>query len=103
MESKVNWMQQGWECPKCGAVMSPTTACCVNCRGNKGGFSITTIGDPPPITDNPYGVSTAPLPYVLTKSNTTEEDWEKAFLKGAEEGCLMTSGHIAKLKNKAED
>lgn len=27
-------MQQGWECPKCGAVMSPTTACCVNCKGN---------------------------------------------------------------------
>lgn len=34
--NEVNWMQQGWECPKCGAVMSPTTACCVNCRGNSG-------------------------------------------------------------------
>lgn len=32
--NEVNWMQQGWECPKCGAVMSPTTSCCVNCRGN---------------------------------------------------------------------
>lgn len=25
---------KGWECPKCGAVMSPTTSVCVNCRGN---------------------------------------------------------------------
>ncbi len=24
---------KGWECPKCGAVMSPTTGVCVNCRG----------------------------------------------------------------------
>ena len=34
MNSEVNWMQQGWECPKCGAVMSPTTSCCVNCKGS---------------------------------------------------------------------
>lgn len=26
-------LQQGWECPKCGAVMSPTTSVCVNCDG----------------------------------------------------------------------
>lgn len=26
-------LQKGWECPKCGAVMSPTTSLCVNCRG----------------------------------------------------------------------
>ena len=115
--NEVNWMQQGWECPKCGAVMSPHTDCCVNCRGNKGGFSITTIGDPAPTTDNNWTgyppindpssacSSSSPLdpPYLLTKSSITEEDWEKAFLKGAKEGCLMTSGHIAKLKNKAED
>ena len=31
-------MAKGWECPKCGAVMSPTTKCCVNC---KGGYEIT--------------------------------------------------------------
>jgi hypothetical protein len=34
-ESNINWMDRGWECPKCGAVMSPTTSCCVNCRGNQ--------------------------------------------------------------------
>lgn len=26
---------QGWECPKCGAVMSPTTSVCVNCNGQQ--------------------------------------------------------------------
>ena len=27
------FIPQGWECPKCGAVMSPTTTVCVNCKG----------------------------------------------------------------------
>ena len=31
MDNKI--LQQGWECPKCGAVMSPTTSVCVNCNG----------------------------------------------------------------------
>lgn len=29
----MNLFEKGWECPKCGAVMSPITSCCVNCRG----------------------------------------------------------------------
>lgn len=29
----MNLFDKGWECPKCGAVMSPTTSVCVNCRG----------------------------------------------------------------------
>ena len=29
----MNLLEKGWECPKCGAVMSPTTSVCVNCRG----------------------------------------------------------------------
>lgn len=50
MNNQINWLQQGWECPKCGAVMSPYTNCCVNCRGNKGGGIATTITDGNPIT-----------------------------------------------------
>ena len=46
MNNQVNWMQQGWECPKCGAVMSPHTDCCVNCRGNRCGSTGSAIGNP---------------------------------------------------------
>lgn len=55
-------LQQGWECPKCGAVMSPTTSVCVNCNGrievsvNTGASNIT----------NPYiGLS----PEIIAKLN----------------------------------
>lgn len=30
---KVGVGRYGWECPKCGAVMSPDQVTCVNCRG----------------------------------------------------------------------
>lgn len=36
---------KGWECPKCGAVMSPTTSVCVNCRGFAG-VSVSTNHTP---------------------------------------------------------
>lgn len=29
-----NILKKGWECPKCGAVMSPFTKACINCTGN---------------------------------------------------------------------
>jgi hypothetical protein len=47
--------EKGWECPKCGAVMSPFTSCCVNCRGNSGGVAITVNGlNTPSIYDTKY-------------------------------------------------
>lgn len=33
MYNDYNFAQQGWECPKCGAVYSPSTPMCFNCTG----------------------------------------------------------------------
>lgn len=45
MDNDVNFLQQGWECPKCGAVMGPHVDVCVNCRGSIGHDAITSNGD----------------------------------------------------------
>ena len=37
MENDMFW-NKGWVCPKCGAVMSPTTSMCLNCRGDTNTF-----------------------------------------------------------------
>lgn len=73
--NEINWMQQGWECPKCGAVMAPHVSCCVNCRGNKGDSTVTTNAD---------------------------SKWAD-FLKGYEEGVMMTSGKNSSEKDKKEN
>ena len=104
MESKVNWMQQGWECPKCGAVMSPHTDCCVNCRGNMGGGIATTTnpadintkwtGDDPVFNDPSSICSTSgPLnpPYVLKTQGSHDEWWQKAQLNGYKEANYGTN------------
>lgn len=76
--NEINWMQQGWECPKCGAVMAPHVSCCVNCRGNKGGGTATTITNP----------------------MTTEANWAEDFIRGMKKGCLMSDGQNSYEKNK---
>jgi hypothetical protein len=48
--------QQGWQCPVCGAVMSPWTSVCVRCNGF-GGYN-------PTWKFNPYEVT------CTTKTNT---------------------------------
>ena len=48
--------QQGWQCPVCGAVMSPWTSVCVRCNGY-GGYT-------PTWKFNPYEVT------CTTKTNT---------------------------------
>lgn len=50
METDNKILQQGWECPKCGAVMSPTTSVCVNCDGRVE-VSVNGCGSN---TSNPY-------------------------------------------------
>lgn len=43
---EINLLEKGWECPKCGAVMSPSTSVCVNCRGVSTETIITTNTTP---------------------------------------------------------
>lgn len=42
MNNEINFIERGWECPKCGAVMAPHMDVCINCRGNNGGNLVTT-------------------------------------------------------------
>ena len=91
MAEKTFWMNQGWECPKCGAVMSPTTSCCVNCRGNKGGGIPTTITNPievdtqytgyPPINDPSSICSTGPSESVVCGKEGPEIAYSRFQMK----------------------
>ena len=38
----ISFAPQGWQCPVCGAVYSPTTPMCYNCTGKTYTFSTTT-------------------------------------------------------------
>ena len=41
MNNEVKFIERGWECPKCGAVMAPHINVCVNCKGTNGGTTIS--------------------------------------------------------------
>lgn len=41
MEDKI--IAQGWECPKCGAVMSPHRDVCINCTGKHKAATYTSL------------------------------------------------------------
>lgn len=41
----MNISEKGWECPKCGAIMSPTTSVCVNCRGDSDAVVVVRCKD----------------------------------------------------------
>ena len=42
MNNEIKFIERGWECPKCGAIMAPHMDVCVNCRGNNGDSLATT-------------------------------------------------------------
>ncbi len=76
MMNEINWMQQGWECPKCGAVMAPYVSCCVNCRGNKGGGVATT--SPTMINGDP--IFNEPSSICSSEKEDPEKQWERYYL-----------------------
>jgi hypothetical protein len=73
--NEINWMQQGLECPKCGAVMAPHVDCCVNCRGNKGGGTATT--SPTMINGDP--IFNEPSSICSTREDP-ETQWERYYM-----------------------
>ena len=44
-ENDMTISEKGWECPKCGAIMSPTTSVCVNCRGDSDAVVVVRCKD----------------------------------------------------------
>lgn len=38
----VGFTPQGWQCPICGAVWSPSTMMCYNCTGKKTSFTVSS-------------------------------------------------------------
>jgi hypothetical protein len=61
---EMNLFDKGWECPKCGAVMSPTTSCCVNCRG---------YGEVQINTNFTKYIENAPFPFVKDEAKESED------------------------------
>jgi predicted RNA-binding Zn-ribbon protein involved in translation (DUF1610 family) len=50
MNNEIKLIPQGWECPKCGAVMAPHVDVCVNCRGTGSNY-VSVLGQPSYIGD----------------------------------------------------
>ena len=42
MNNEIKFIERGWECPKCGAVMAPHMNVCINCKGDSGYGLATT-------------------------------------------------------------
>ena len=63
MNDNINWTQQGWQCPICKAVMSPTTSVCVNCRGVGHEVTVNTLPSIQPSIEKYIQPSDATNPY----------------------------------------
>jgi hypothetical protein len=46
-------IDKGWECPRCEAIMSPSSSICINCKGNKLTSDINQVmySNSPPTND----------------------------------------------------
>lgn len=63
-------MNQGWSCPKCHAVMSPTYPSCINCKGEKYGYYYGDLG--PPLIQTPDTLSLCQHGFPIKFNNCAE-------------------------------
>ena len=70
---QTTYVPQGWECPKCKRVYSPTTSMCSHCPQNT--TSVTTSGTS--LTFTHSFLSNTPSPTAKTKCHLCgKEKWE---------------------------
>ena len=66
-----NFVEKGWQCPVCGAVMSPRESVCINCKGNVNiGISMPNITIPAQYNGLDGTTSTPPPNFTNTISIT---------------------------------
>ena len=51
MTENYNYPQQGWQCPICKRVYSPSTPCCLSCGGESVTFTSNSTGTPYVVPD----------------------------------------------------
>lgn len=78
----INWTQQGWQCPVCKAVMSPTTSVCVNCRGVSHEVTINSIPSIQPDLDQYIDWrSPSDYPWSMSIDSNNNEAHAEAHIK----------------------
>ena len=77
------WGQQGWICPKCGAVLSPWTIECPHCR--PGLNKITTSPDTSPTFPDDY------INYMMMQPKTYSDDASNLASTSAESDPNITA------------
>lgn len=70
MNNEIKFIERGWECPKCGAVMAPHMNVCVNCKGDSGYGLATTQ---PSINDK-YFIYPCDAEWEMRVKNNMERD-----------------------------
>lgn len=83
-EMNSKYIEQGWQCPVCKAVMSPRERMCVNCRGMNLYGKVTTF----PETEIYYDVNK--LSQIVSNDNSVINNLGKEFDKAFDEIMCKT-------------